>query len=968
MKKQILQSLFTFLFVFLTIGITNIFAQAFITTWQTTTDNESITIYTNAVSSYNCTIDWGDGNEETFTGFNPNPSHTYASAGTYTVEITGTFPNIFLTMDGVNASKLQSIDQWGNIAWEDMAGAFGKASNMTYNATDIPDLSNCTNMASMFDDCANFNGDISNWDVSTITNMLNTFKGCSSFNQDLSSWDVSAVTTMSGTFQQASLFNQDISEWNTSLVENMSFMFSGAHAFDQNIGGWDVSNVTNFVMMFQGQDGLSVANYDSLLIGWSQQTLQTGITFEGGLNKYSENAYNARQAIIDNFSWSINDGGLELANPFIMRWQTNASNQVTIPTVSDFYDDYDFIVDWGDGTIENFSGDNPMPMHTYSTSSIYTIKVAGDFIRIKTDENQDEAGNLLSVEQWGNIQWTSMENAFRLASNLEINATDAPDLSNATSLKFMFLLAANVNADFSNWDVSNITSMYGTFAGAESFNGNISNWDVSNVETMYSMLAGASNFNQNIGSWDVSKVTNMELMFEAASSFNQDIGSWNVSSVTSMYGMFKGAIAFNQDIGSWNVSNVTNMRDMFQGGSTTPHSFNQDLSNWDVSGVTNMYGMFHNNSAFNGDISTWDVSSVENMYGMFIGATSFNGDISAWDVSNVKNTAFMFYEATSFNQDIGTWDLSNDTTMEVMFKRATSFNQDISNWDVSSVKHMASMFYDANSFNQNLGDWDVSNVQDFDGYQGGFMNLTPLSVENYDSLLIGWSQLDLVDNLTVTFWDISYSEDAVDERQAIIDNNNWTINDDGLVNYPPVFTSPDTFSVEENISGIAADIDANDGDGGAVDENVSYSIAGGDDYLEFYIDAQTGELSFITPPDYETPTDIDGNNEYIVTISASDEQNYSSQTITITVTDIEDGNGISHTSQKDISIFPMPADTYLTIKHNIKCKINLLNLQGQIVKEAFTNENINIENLTPGVYFVSIKTDNQRVFETIIIE
>ena len=94
------------------------------------------------------------------------------------------------------------------------------------------------------------------------------------------------------------------------------------------------------------------------------------------------------------------------------------------------------------------------------------------------------------------------------------------------------------------------------------FNQDISSWDVSNVTTMFFMFRKATNFNQPIGNWDVSSVTNMRSVFSWAISFNQPIGNWDVSSVTNMDFMFSGYIApqaFNQDISSWNVSNVTTM-------------------------------------------------------------------------------------------------------------------------------------------------------------------------------------------------------------------------------------------------------------------------------------------------------------------------------------------------------------------------------------------------------------------------
>ena len=73
---------------------------AFITTWETTSSSESITIPTDDQTgvSYDFTIDWGDGSAtENYTGSNPDPTHTHTSSGTYSVDVTGSFPNLFWT-------------------------------------------------------------------------------------------------------------------------------------------------------------------------------------------------------------------------------------------------------------------------------------------------------------------------------------------------------------------------------------------------------------------------------------------------------------------------------------------------------------------------------------------------------------------------------------------------------------------------------------------------------------------------------------------------------------------------------------------------------------------------------------------------------------------------------------------------------------------------------------------------------
>ena len=48
------------------------------------------------------------------------------------------------------------------------------------------------------------------------------------FNQDIGNWDVSNVTDMATMFQGADSFNQNIGGWDTSNVTNMSLMFNNA--------------------------------------------------------------------------------------------------------------------------------------------------------------------------------------------------------------------------------------------------------------------------------------------------------------------------------------------------------------------------------------------------------------------------------------------------------------------------------------------------------------------------------------------------------------------------------------------------------------------------------------------------------------------------------------------------------------------------------------------------------------------
>ena len=264
--------------------------------------------------------------------------------------------------------------------------------------------------------------------------------------------------------------------------------------------------------------------------------------------------------------------------PFVTTWRiTSPDEPITIP-VGGATGAY--TVDWGDGSVSaNVTGDHD---HAYADPGEYAVSISGDFTRILLGKNSDNAGKLVSIDQWGDIRWESMNRAFSGAV-FQDNAADAPDLSMVTDMSSMFQ--------------------------SSSFNGNLTDWDVSGVEDMSWMFAN-SGFSGDISGWNMSGVTTMEAMF-LNSPFSGNLTDWDVSGVTTMEAMFYGS-TFNSDISGWDVSGVTNMSEMFFGS-----TFNSDISGWDVSGVTDMYGMFFETWYFNSDISGWDVSGVTNMSGMF---------------------------------------------------------------------------------------------------------------------------------------------------------------------------------------------------------------------------------------------------------------------------------------------------------------------------------------------------------------
>ena len=105
----------------------------------------------------------------------------------------------------------------------------------------------------------------------------------------------------------------------------------------------------------------------------------------------------------------------------------------------------------------------------------------------------------------------------------------------------------------------------------------------------------------------------------------------------------------------------------------------------------------------------------------------------------------------------------------------------------------------------------------------------------------------------------------------------------GGVNSPPVLVSVGDQQLFEGADSIIATLSATDSDGDALTFSVS-----GTDASSFTISASK-QLSFISMPDFEAPTDADQDNVYSFTVSVSDGASSDSESISITVLDALEG-------------------------------------------------------------------------------
>ena len=243
--------------------------------------------------------------------------------------------------------------------------------------------------------------------------------------------------------------------------------------------------------------------------------------------------------------------------PFITRWQGTAGQTLRIPIVGT---NFKIVVKKEgvtllDQTISVEKADTPYILNT-DTDGEYIVEAGPQnvqyiqFVEDKAKRGSAEA--LLAVEQFGDVEWTTMFQAFYGCKNMTFGPSiDKPDLSRVTDMSQMFRACSKFNEPIGNWDVSSVTKMVATFFNCPIFNQNLNDWDVSHVATMSQIFRWCVKFNQPLDKWKVSNVTNMVAMFMSCREFAQTLSSWDVSNVTDMNLMFAGCDAYDEDLSGW---------------------------------------------------------------------------------------------------------------------------------------------------------------------------------------------------------------------------------------------------------------------------------------------------------------------------------------------------------------------------------------------------------------------------------
>lgn len=119
------------------------------------------------------------------------------------------------------------------------------------------------------------NADLNHIDVSEVTNMdslfdFSPFHSGEAFNGDISKWDVSKVVNMNSMFRENWDFNGDLSKWDVSSVEDMEAMFARTK-YVRDLSKWDLKNLRTAKWMFMQNIGFDV----DMIANWNAPKLET---------------------------------------------------------------------------------------------------------------------------------------------------------------------------------------------------------------------------------------------------------------------------------------------------------------------------------------------------------------------------------------------------------------------------------------------------------------------------------------------------------------------------------------------------------------------------------------------------------------------------------------------------------------------------------------------------------------------
>jgi surface protein len=726
-------------------------------------------------------IGWGDGNTTRYNA-NPRPTHTYGSAGVYTLRLVGSGCVGHPQFAQSDPAKYTDITYWSdNGDWNVNSGQFMRDTPITaISATNSITSARMTSGYRMFQLC-NFltSGPEKVLSFGNLTGnaAAAAFSSCNVLNQDLSTIDWSATTSLSSTFNNCTILDFDATDVMNSSVDSLSSTFFSCKAFTNGgVGGsgvgldtWDTSNVLSMNRTF----------YNCILFNQDISSWDTGLVEDFGEFLSCPPA----GAVVGIFSQDISGWDTSSATNMRDMFQRQTSFNCNIGL-------------WDVSLVENFSSfmEGSSGNHAFDCGGVTGVGVGLD------------SWNVSSCTNFSQFMKSSPGSQNFPNFNSYIGSwTFTTDPGGFTMSEFMRSARAQwTDIGLGNWDMSNCTSVSNAFVGASSQANFPFTWDLRKsagyASAFHALGAQTNNGGLTSLTGTVTSVSTGKLIDSSATFVTDGVqaGDTVLEAAISSF-LPAGATVTNVvsetelDISLDLYVNVGQSYDLARAGGRLINIRLNPTSLFSAS------QMLRGLRAFNLDISAdytndyWDFSQCTSMYFLFESNYHFNRDISNWKTGNVTNFQSTFQYCTCFDQPLNTdvangyWDVSSAETMQMMFFGAEVFNQPLNLWDTSSVTNMASMFSgqasNPMSFDQDISDWSIASLEN----AGNMFGRSSMSTTNYDLLLdstTGWaSQATIQSGVSFGLGNTQYTAGGNAEagRNVLTGTYAWTITDGGPI-------------------------------------------------------------------------------------------------------------------------------------------------------------------------------------------
>jgi hypothetical protein len=262
------------------------------------------------------------------------------------------------------------------------------------------------------------------------------------------------------------------------------------------------------------------------------------------------------------------------------------------------------------------------------------------------------------------------------------------------------------------------------------------------------------------------------------------------------------------------------------------------------------------------------------------------------------------------------------------------------------------MFRGATSFNQNLGQWNLSNVV----LLGGFFDNSGMDCANYSETIFGWANNPTIPSSRLLGAEgCRFSADVQAARDFLVNSKNWTILDAGVTGFNCVCTIPI----------ITDTLPSSRCDAGTL--TLSAIPSAGE--INWFADA-TGGVSLYTGTNFTTPSLSSTTTYYAEAIDGLC-TNPTRVPVVAEITGCAAIDEIQLGTTTTFETYPNPSNGDFTLVSAIPGTFQIINELGQIIRiieitEANNNQ-VKVENMPNGAYFVTGTSNSKTVTKKVIV-